>query len=211
LTGFSLFETNALKLIVGNIYYIDNTNTAIPSLQRLLSMFTFIYAFPLALIFNLLMSSRLIYKIIIKKWGNQVEQFLWNSLISDDPNGNLIQIVTKNNLTYIGYANKINKPIGDQYLSIMPHFGGFVSHDLQKTVINIFYQRKDHNSDEKENLVFLIPELIFPINEILVISKFDIVNLSIQANKSIIQLLPPDKVDNILHRIYNQDVKCLFT
>src|SRR5690606_41923285 len=74
---------------------------------------------------NFIIPERKTLGLVIHKWGDDMEKLFWNSLISKNGVDKLLMVTTLSGKVYVGYINKISKPIGNAQITIIPNFSGY--------------------------------------------------------------------------------------
>lgn len=200
----SLFGFLFDKLIL-KIYFLNLRE----SLERLIpfeyegieeSFYIFILSPILAFIFNLIFPKKFLFRLTLKKQGNQIEKILWSSLTEKKDEDKLLMITTSSNKVYVGYINKIQKPIGESYVSIIPYFSGYREKETQKLIISTDYFSAIESfvNDEKVKLIDEKMGVVINKSNIALISKFDIdVFEAFQLNENDNNTEPPGGSDEI--------------
>ena len=109
-------------------------------------------------------------------------------------------ITTSSNKVYVGYINKIQKPIGESYVSIIPYFSGYREKETQKLIISTDYFSAIESfvNDEKVKLIDEKMGVVINKSNITLISKFDIdVFEAFQLNENDNNTEPPGGSDEI--------------
>lgn len=128
----------------------------------------------LAVILNFI-PKRLLMYLIIKWRGDQFEKLLWNSLREKDDKDKLIMITLSTRKVYVGIVNKIQKPIGDSYVSMLPYFSGFRDNDTLDFIIttNYFKVIEELVNNNQEELIDSKMGVILHKKDIHQITRFD--------------------------------------
>lgn len=89
------------------------------------SILIFCVSYPLAKLLNLIISDRWMLNFVVYKWGDDYEKLFWSSIQNKKDEDKLIMISTRTNKVYVGIVNWISEPIGNSYISIIPHISGY--------------------------------------------------------------------------------------
>ncbi|MEO4006539.1 hypothetical protein [Flavobacterium sp. CAU 1735] len=84
-------------------------------------------------------------------------------------------ITTKSNKVYIGYVTKISEPLGESHIRIIPNFSGYRNKDNLRIDITTIYTDviKEYIKSNRKKEIDEKLGIIIPVNEILIVSKFD--------------------------------------
>lgn len=148
-------------------------NRVTPGLKH--SLLMFLISWPLAKILNIFFSKTFAFDYTINKWGNKLEKLIWNSLREKNDGDKLLMITTKSNKVYIGYITELSEPLGEIYLTILPNFSGYRNKENLKIEITTKYTDVIKKYVEDNNAAEIDKKLgiTIPVNEVLIISKFD--------------------------------------
>lgn len=149
-----------------------NYNT-VPGLKH--SILIFLTAWPLAKFLNLFCSREFAFDYTIERWGNHLERLIWTSLTERKDEDKLLMITTKTNKVYIGYINKLSEPLGETFITILPNFSGYRNKENLKLELTTTYTEviKKYITEDREEEIGKKLGVVIPINEILLVSKFD--------------------------------------
>ncbi len=112
----------------------------------------------IAFVLNLLLPKSFLFQLTLEKQGDQLENIFWKSLKEKADKDKLLMITTNTNKVYVGYVNKIQKPIGDSYVGILPYFSGYRDKETQEfivttnyfTIINTLVESKNQKKIDKK-------------------------------------------------------------
>jgi hypothetical protein len=140
------------------------------------SAFIFSISYPFALVLNLLIPERKTLGLIINKWGDDMEKLFWNSLISINGVNKLLMVTTLSGKVYVGYINKISKPIGNPQITIIPNFSGYRDKDNHQFFITTDYfgVLEDLINEGKSNQIDKMIGIVIPREQITMVSKFSL-------------------------------------
>ncbi len=139
------------------------------------SLLIFGISYPLAKALNIIPKKYWL-SLIIEKWGDDFEKLFWNSLKSKQDEDKLLMVTTNANKVYVGYVNKISKPIGNAHITIIPYFSGYRDKEDQQFFITTDYLSVLENFviNNNEELIDKKMGIVIPRNEISMLSKFNI-------------------------------------
>ncbi|NHE59949.1 hypothetical protein [Cyclobacterium plantarum] len=129
----------------------------------------------LAMLLNLTLPKNFLFQLILKSRGDQLERIFWESLKQKEDKNKLLMVTTNNNKVYVGFVNNIQKPIGDNYVGILPYFSGYRDKDTQELVITTdYFSIIDRMVEEgKEKMIDSKIGVTIHKSNILFVSKFD--------------------------------------
>lgn len=139
------------------------------------SILIFLISYPLAKIFNLILSYKRVFNFVINRWGDDFEKIFWFSLINKNDEDKLLMITTKTNKVYVGYVNRISEPIGNSYITVIPNFSGYRDKEKQIFIVTTDYipVLEHFINNNQVSLIDSKMGIIIPKSEIILISKFD--------------------------------------
>jgi hypothetical protein len=103
------------------------------------SIFTLFVSVFLAQILNLFIPTNLMLKITIKLWGDEFERLFYKSMREKEVEEGLLMITMDSGKVYIGYVNKISKPLVNQQIEIIPYISGYREEETKILHLPIFY------------------------------------------------------------------------
>ncbi|SHN23952.1 hypothetical protein SAMN04488057_11312 [Cyclobacterium lianum] len=129
----------------------------------------------LAFLLNITLPKSFLFQLILKSRGDQLERIFWESLKQKEDKNKLLMVTTNNNKVYVGFVNNIQKPIGDNYVGILPYFSGYRDKDTQELVITTdYFSIIDKMVEEgKEKMIDSKIGVTLHKSSILFVSKFD--------------------------------------
>ncbi|MCH7409992.1 hypothetical protein MM239_11355 [Belliella sp. DSM 111904] len=139
------------------------------------AILVFVISWPLARFLNLFFSREFAFDYTIERWGNQLDRLIWFSLAEKKDEDKLLMITTKSRKVYIGYINRISEPLGENHINLIPSFSGYRDNESLDLRITISYTdviKKYVEEDRADKIDKL--GIVFPVNEILFVSKFDL-------------------------------------
>ncbi len=139
------------------------------------ALLIFAVSYPLAKLLNIIPNKYLLSR-IIERWGDDFEKLFWNSLKSKHDEDKLLMVTTDTNKVYVGYVNKISRPIGNAHITIIPYFSGYRDKEDQQFFITTDYLSvlEEFIKKDEEGLIDKRMGVVIPRNEIIMVSKFDI-------------------------------------
>ncbi|MFV0237300.1 MAG: hypothetical protein ACK5HU_02025 [Flavobacteriales bacterium] len=139
------------------------------------SILIFVISYPLAWVFNFLLSKKFLLDLIIEKWGDDFERLFWTSLKSEKDENKLLMITTTFNKVYVGYVNKISKPIQNPHITILPSFRGYRDKDTFAFYIttDYFSVLEKLTTEGREEIIEEKIGIVLPKDKIAMVSKFD--------------------------------------
>lgn len=135
----------------------------------------FLLSYPLALLLNLVLPNKLVLGYIIKSRGDDFEKLFWDSLMSKEDEDKLLMVSTSSDKVYVGYVNKISKPLGHPHINILPYFSGYRDKETRQFYITTDYLSVlekmilEGNEASVENKM----GIVIPKENIAMVSKFD--------------------------------------
>ena len=78
-------------------------------------------------------------KITIKLWGDEFERLFYKSMREKEVEEGLLMITMDSGKVYIGYVNKISKPLVNQQIEIIPYISGYREEETKILHLPIFY------------------------------------------------------------------------
>ena len=130
-----------IKILQKNLEFRNNLKAFNPFNYSGLgfSIFTLFVGVFLAHILNLLIPTNLMLKITIKLWGDEFERLFYKSMREKEIENGLLMITMDNGKVYIGYVNKISKPLVNQQIEIIPYISGYREEETKILHLPIFY------------------------------------------------------------------------
>lgn len=179
--GKSSFEVNCLgiKPIIEYRTQLSNWIDSLINLENKIglkqSIVSLIISFPLAKLLNLFFSRKFSFDYTIGKWGNHLERIIWFSITEKNDEDKLLMLTTKNNKVYIGYISRLDQPIGETYLTIIPNLSGYRNKENLKIEITTSYTDviEKYVIENRESEIGNKLGVIIPISEIMFVSRFD--------------------------------------
>lgn len=156
--------------------FIDNVlgkNNIVFGLKHFILIF--LASYPLGKFLNIIFHRKYAFDFTIQKWGNQLDRIFWFSITEKKDENKLLMITTKSNKVYIGYVTKISEPLGESHIRIIPNFSGYRNKDNLRIDITTIYTDviKEYIKSNRKKEIDEKLGIIIPVNEILIVSKFD--------------------------------------
>ncbi|SHN18614.1 hypothetical protein SAMN05216269_1207 [Flavobacterium xinjiangense] len=88
---------------------------------------------------NFVIPTKWMLKITVRLWGDEYERLFYKSMNEKKIEDGLLTITTESGKVYVGYVNRISKPLINQQIEIIPYMSGYREDETKVLHLTTFY------------------------------------------------------------------------